>query len=298
MAADGPPPHVLYHYTSTEGLHGIIEKRELWATNVLYLNDTSELSGAFELLTSELESAPLKIGQKARDYCLCTEVYSERIPLDHFVTSFCEKGDLVGQWRAYGAPGTGYSIGFQASALQCAANREENNLRGACALRKVQYNLVRKKEMIRARIAVLNEILEPMANELEPPPDEEVRGLERLLQQITASFAATMALMKHDAFEQEQEWHLVRTLWQKRDPTSYWPVQVRPIRGKLAPYVPISWEASNTTGPQGICGIDGVRCGPSVVPELQEKAVRDFLAARNCWKARDHVVRSGVPLRA
>jgi hypothetical protein len=297
-AADGPPPDVLYHYTSAEGLHGIIRSREIWATNVLYLNDASELSDAFRVLTSELCSRPLRLGERVRFYLECIPQYSEDIPLDQFVTSFCQDGDLLGQWRGYGAPGTGYSIGFQASALQCAARREENNLRGACTLRKVQYSLDQKKEMIRTRIAALNEILEPIANELEPPSDEEVRGLAPLLQRITASFRTAMALAKHAAFEEEKEWRLVRTLWKKHVPTADWPVKVRPIRGKLAPYVPISWVLPNISASQGVRGINGVRCGPSVDPALQEKAVRDFLVGQSCWEARNQVVRSGVPLRA
>ena len=37
-AAAENPPAVLHHYTSSDGLLGIIQTRELWATNVLYLN--------------------------------------------------------------------------------------------------------------------------------------------------------------------------------------------------------------------------------------------------------------------
>jgi len=300
-AADGQPPDVLHHYTSTEGLYGIIESREIWATNVLYLNDASELSDASEVLTYELESTPLRLGEKAREYLKYIPLYSEDIPLDHFVISFCKEGDLLDQWRGYGTPygtpGTGYSIGFQAAALQYAAKREENNLRGACTLRKVKYNLDQKKEMIRTRIGVLNEILEPIANKLEPQFDEEVRVLEPLLQQMTASFRPTMALMKHAAFKEENEWRLVRTLWKKRVPTTDWPVKVRPIRGKLMPYVPISWVLPNTTASREVRGINGVCCGPSVAPALQEKAVWDFLTGHNCLNARNQVVRSRVPLR-
>ena len=297
-AADGPPPDVLHHYTSAEGLYGIIESREIWATNVLYLNDASELSDAFKILTSELESRPLRLGERARWYLECIPQYSEDIPLDHFVTSFCQDGDLLGQWRGYGTPGAGYSIGFQASAIECAARREENNLRGACTLRRVQYSLDRKKEMIRTRIDALNEILAPIASELEPPSHEELRGIEPLLQRITASFCRTMALMKHAAFEEEKEWRLVRTLWKKHVPTADWPVKIRPIRGKLAPYVPISWVLPNASTSQEVRGIAGVRCGPSIDPEIQQKAVRDFLTGANCWEARRQVFRSGVPLRA
>ena len=32
-------PSPLYHYTSQAGLFGIIQDRQIWATNVLFLND-------------------------------------------------------------------------------------------------------------------------------------------------------------------------------------------------------------------------------------------------------------------
>ena len=40
---------ILYHYTSLEGLLGIIESKSIWATNVLYLNDASELNYSINL---------------------------------------------------------------------------------------------------------------------------------------------------------------------------------------------------------------------------------------------------------
>ena len=35
VAADEEPPDVLYHYTSAEGLLGIVRSREIWSTNVM-----------------------------------------------------------------------------------------------------------------------------------------------------------------------------------------------------------------------------------------------------------------------
>ena len=43
-------PLVLYHYTSASGLKGIVESGTLWATDVLHLNDSSEISYAVELI--------------------------------------------------------------------------------------------------------------------------------------------------------------------------------------------------------------------------------------------------------
>jgi hypothetical protein len=294
-AADERPPDLLYHYTSAEGLFGIVQSREIWATNVLYLNDASELSHAVEILADELHSAPLRLRDYAATFSMGIPWYSKDIKLDHFVVSFCEDRDLLSQWRGYGAPGPGYSVGFYASALQSAAERGANNLRGACTLRKARYSLDQKKEIIRARIAVLNEILEPIADGLEPTLDEDFRSLNRLWYQIAASFHPTLSLMKHVAFEGEKEWRLVRTLWQPPVQTVDWPVQFRVVRGKLAPYLSIPWVLPNTPPRPEVRGIREVCCGPSADPELTEKVVRDLLMAQKCWGAQ--VFRSQAPLR-
>lgn len=43
MAAFADPiDDVIYHYTTDEGLRGIIENSELWLTNTAFVNDTTE----------------------------------------------------------------------------------------------------------------------------------------------------------------------------------------------------------------------------------------------------------------
>jgi hypothetical protein len=49
------PPSTLYHYTSQKGLLGIIEKGEIWATDILYLNDTMEYKYAVNLFSEKIE---------------------------------------------------------------------------------------------------------------------------------------------------------------------------------------------------------------------------------------------------
>ena len=36
-------PHVLYHYTSADGLIGILSSKSIWLTDLRYMNDLSEL---------------------------------------------------------------------------------------------------------------------------------------------------------------------------------------------------------------------------------------------------------------
>jgi hypothetical protein len=293
--SDEEPPGVLYHYTSAEGFLGILRSREMWSTNLLYLNDASEFSHANQVLALELDTTPLKLRPNAGTFSMSIPAYSKDLRLDHFVSSFCEDKDLLGQWRGYG-PGAGYSVGFPSSVLGLIVTSPENNDRGACTLRKVKYDLDQQKLMIRARIDALNGILEPIADDLAPRSDAEFLRLVLLWNQIAASFHPTLALMKHAAFEEEKEWRLVRTLWKPIVPNERWPVQFRRIRGKLAPYVALKWslpEASPLNEPRGL---REVWCGPSASPDLTDKVVRDLLIAEGFWNV--PVFQSKVPLRA
>ncbi len=44
----------LYHYTTQDGLRGIIKSRSLWFTNIFYINDASEFNYIFKLVQEEL----------------------------------------------------------------------------------------------------------------------------------------------------------------------------------------------------------------------------------------------------
>ncbi|GAF99954.1 unnamed protein product, partial [marine sediment metagenome] len=41
---------IVYHYTSLEGLIGIINSQRIWATDILYLNDASEFKYSKNIL--------------------------------------------------------------------------------------------------------------------------------------------------------------------------------------------------------------------------------------------------------
>jgi len=67
-----------------------------------------------------------------------------------------------------------------------------------------------------------NEILAPIRDELEQTDWGDPRREQ--LSRIAAGFRPTLALMKHDAFKEQKEWRLVRTLSKSRDPGSSEPV--------------------------------------------------------------------------
>ncbi len=96
----------LYHYTSVNGLRGIIDSGNIWATHLGFLNDLSEGRAA---LADEAYRARL-------------EETDKRAPL--FIASFCrhqephqQKNGLLSQWRGYAGEGGGYCVVFDEDTL-------------------------------------------------------------------------------------------------------------------------------------------------------------------------------------
>jgi hypothetical protein len=148
-----PEPKLLYHYTTQEGLLGILGIGKIWATHIRYLNDTSEGRIFTKLLRDELsqrsqdelnqraatgsEEPPSRLMMLAQlmglsvDHpeCQIQCAHKEVLDLglnafswiaaqDTFVASFSEQGDLLSQWRAYSGETGGYSVGFTRSYLK------------------------------------------------------------------------------------------------------------------------------------------------------------------------------------
>jgi len=120
------PPPIIYHYTGDSGLRGILETGRLWLTDVFSLNDPSELNHGFSLLLKALMSKA--VSQDAKDFAQGLVDFSKRGGIrqsgNHFVCSFSESGDDLGQWRAYADNGRGYALGFDTTELETAFTKD------------------------------------------------------------------------------------------------------------------------------------------------------------------------------
>jgi len=101
----------IYHYTSAEGLRGIIESSEIWLTNTEFVNDKTEC----------------KVLQKEKEQFSNRDFSNEYVKewWEHFrknsgndntkyIASFSKIGDSLEQWRAYG----NFCIGFKVEKLK------------------------------------------------------------------------------------------------------------------------------------------------------------------------------------
>ncbi len=109
------PTSPLAHYTTFEGMKGILSERRIWATESRYLNDASERSFAADQLEKLFQTqenlypgtiVPTMIAE-AREY-----LKSRFDQNAHFVACFCEGSDLLSMWSPYAAAGGGYALEF------------------------------------------------------------------------------------------------------------------------------------------------------------------------------------------
>jgi len=116
----------IYHYTSAEGLRGIIENSEIWLTNVAFVNDRTECRALKEERNLFIDSEFVnKYVRDTWNSFICNP-YNDK---DTYIASFSRGKESLEQWRAYGD----FRIGFGANKLfthsfnlyQCVYNRKE-----------------------------------------------------------------------------------------------------------------------------------------------------------------------------
>ena len=171
--SDEPPPNtILHHYTSAEGLKGIIESNELWATSAYYLNDSAEMFYGYHVLKELLDdwlsknprpddSITLALARQLRTSF--EDLFQKRLLRPIYLTCFCEEDNLLSQWRAYGQSG-GYSVGFRVlPKIGIFGERltPEPNIY-TCRWIKVEYERTKQLEICRS-------ILEPIFEKLDDP---------------------------------------------------------------------------------------------------------------------------------
>jgi hypothetical protein len=111
------PKQPMFHYTSLSGFRGIISKKDMWATDISYLNDTREFTCAIDAVAERMKERSSE--------SVVLNAFAERLPQIKFrlpnsgpyVISFSLREDSLSQWRGYCGAGAGISLGFDPTFL-------------------------------------------------------------------------------------------------------------------------------------------------------------------------------------
>ncbi len=267
---EGVSRKFLYHYTSQEGLIGIISTSELWATKVQYMNDSSEFGLALKIaadcLNTRLTNCDAKQKRKLDLLIQTLNIGNANV----FVSCFCEEGDLLGQWRAYTGANHGYSIGIDSKILNERAGASKFTL-GPCV-----YDA-------KSQMTIIEEAIEKCLSLTEEECDT---TFEYNLITIGAFF-------KDAQFQEEREWRLVS----RATSITHAKVGFRAGQSMISPYLRVALGEKDTSS------ISHIIVGPCPHPDLSKKSVEMLLRnARIVEKAADgdenvDVKNSKIPYR-
>ena len=197
-----PPEGPLFHYTTAEGLEGIVTSRELWATSTYDLRDKSELDHATDLAQQVLwEHAQFLTSSKEARRVLryVQENVKQARAGAVYVFSFSLRGNRLSQWREY-CPRGGYALGFARGTLSQIATRHHCRL-GPCIYDRTQQRTL-LTQTVRAFVCRLGTTCDDDVQSPATEPDRALTSFAAQLDQLAPFF-------KHPCFEEEAEWRLV-----------------------------------------------------------------------------------------
>jgi hypothetical protein len=199
-----PSDKLFYHYTNLEGLCGILNSKKIWATNAYFLNDYSELKYGIGITLEVLEKIVFE-KVKERELQLFYTKFAEKLPYylsvsNVYVMSFCEKKDLLSQWKGYTNQNGGVSIGFNISKLEPELNANVGYLFG-----KVIYD---KDIQIDILYNILLSIKETVIHIIKNQNDI-VKYFNCIAIFLTSSILTVINLFKSQHYKEEREWRLI-----------------------------------------------------------------------------------------
>jgi len=249
-------PEYLYHYTSSAGLLGILQTRELWATHISYFNDAQEYQSALaiarEILQAEIEAATAAEERRVVDSAVELLLAQRPIGARLFVASLTEHNDQLSQWRGYTSIGDGYVIGFRYDELEIQAQKQGYTL-VRCVYERHEHEV-----LIRP---VVNEALSQFREgAFATWPDAEDFAMGRYLVGRMVNIAP---IIKATGFQEEAEWRLVSPPLDPWDPRN----RYRAGRHSIIPYMNFTLAEPETPWTVDL------RVGPGPHPLLAQSAV-------------------------
>jgi hypothetical protein len=285
-------PDLLHHYTSADGVLGIITTQSIYATNILFVNGSSEIRYGLSIAVNTMRALSKRLG-----YCFETnfltsviacigEMEQANSPESLHIACFCESRDLLSQWRGYGGSG-GYSLDFNTEIFDVWKPSERQLL-------KVIYDDKKQRELIES---VINRYLSSLRRafeldkgdfavtiDLNAPTPPDIVEMGKLVVALVGSLVYLAAFFKSPTFREESEWRLITTC----DATHFSDLRFRSNRGLLVPYVAIPIDVTDSS-------LASITCGPSPHGPLSKRSIELFL--RQAGLKGVQVLGSEIPLK-
>ena len=278
------PDKTLYHYSSLDGLLGIVRTKSLWASNIYYFNDASEITYASDILKKVILELKVNgdehLGHFLDDFSNWLDTFRHTIH-QFFVFSLTEEGNLLSQWRGYTPKGKGVSIGFEPRGL--VRKIENQGLKIVKCIYDIPDQRGLAKELLERMIITFNNERHNFESKWYPPRENHRELLEKFREKILQIFS----VIKNPSFCEEQEWRLISKYYAKYTIPE---IKYREGISMLVPYIEIAISPENANEPM----FHEVYMGPTPNHNLSHASLATFLSS---WKACNNIISSSIPYR-
>jgi hypothetical protein len=282
------PKGPLFHYTSIQGLIGIITDKKIWATNISHLSDKQELlqardmfRKAIKVLKKSIDPSPAyaipppnyKKNPKIEFLGVIYDFLNLARDLPIFVCSFSEAGDQLSQWRGYCPNAYGFSIGFDYTGLKNQADRQKFLLKKCVYDKKEQQNIV--DEYIQNQIV-------PKISNLKVNTKMGIKALA-----VFWEILQILPTIKNEHFKEEKEWRLISSVFNTPKGT----IKFRPGKTAIIPYCEFELAEKGKELP-----VECIKIGPT--PNRDESLLSlKTLLNKESMSQRTKVDHSEIPYR-
>lgn len=250
----------IHHYTDLGGLAGIVGSQDLWLTNARFSNDDEEMTHGYGVVRAVIEQRLAAAPVPAEKACLeqLQQRFADSEAESVYICCFCQDGDLLSQWRGYGANGSGVSLAFDPAGFSFVTGPDSPRF-GLVRLWSVFYDDAVQRNLVNEAIL--------FGLQSGPTPELQARHAADAIRFFLPTF-------KNARFKEENEIRLIFTPDPSRNPP---PPDFRVARGMLVPYYRLLVLQGGRAPPHPL-PIQAVRVGPSVSKSLNAQAARLLLA--------------------
>lgn len=274
---------ILYHYTTVEGLLGILKSNVIWATSYQFLNDSSEIVYGRRLCKSIINDRIIKAKNSEEKllYTKCLELQDnnkDRI----YITCFCERGNLLSQWRGYAKNGLGFSLGLESKYLLSEDREYPYNL---IKIKKVEYDLVNQKKII-------NNLLDEAVKYISENKIESEKFIFELAKTINKKIEECIVFFKDSAFEEEKEW---RAIYYEKD-SNLIKTNYRARANRIVDYKEFNLAPVNRKTYKEKLPICEIISGPGIENEATNEVIKMMLRDNN-FEDKVNILNSSIPFK-
>ena len=266
----------IYHYTSPEGIKGILTQNEIWFSNTKFLNDSTENNYIYSLFPKYpdiykevlLEKYFFDLIRKVadsylqKDWCYLDDNvwWADNI----YVASFSKSKDNLGLWNYYtkNSNSVGYNLGFDYIPFNISSN-ELKYIHG-----EVIYDKKKQVKLLKEIILQYNKIFKDYKNDIETnqlTKNNFIKSFIDIIELYNIFF-------KNPAFRDEQEYRCA--IYNVINYAGIMP-ETRIIDGVFIPYLKIRYDLN---------ALYSIGISPSNNKELLQKGIEFFLKTKSIYR--------------